>query len=91
MEGAPPGRGQRAHLHSLLPVLRTVQLIILVTVIILAVLQEGDLLQHRATQALSAVLAGRVPAQDGGGAEGGSVLPGDKARLGVHGGWGAGA
>ena len=75
LDRAPPGRGRRTHLHALLPVLRAVQLIVLVTVIVLAVLQEGDLLQHRATQALSAVLAGRVPAQDGGGAGGGGVSP----------------
>lgn len=60
-----PRAGRRAHLHTLLPVLRAVQLVVLVTVIVLAVLQERDLLQHRAAQALSAVLAGRVPAQDG--------------------------
>ena len=60
-----PRAGRRAHLHTLLPVLRAVQLVVLVTVIVLAVLQERDLLQHRAAQALSAVLAGRVPALDG--------------------------
>ena len=85
--GAP---GSRPHLHALLLVLHAVQLVVLVTVLVLAVLQEGDLLQHRAAQALFAVLAGRIPAQDRG-AEGLSVLPDDKARLGVRGGWGAGA
>ena len=38
LDRAPPGRGRRAHLHALLPVLRAVQLIVLVTVIVLAAL-----------------------------------------------------
>lgn len=66
----PEGGGEGAHLHARLPVLRAVQLIVLVAVLVLAVLQEGDLLQHRATHALFAIFAGRIPAHDMG-AEGG--------------------
>lgn len=46
--------------------LHTVQLIVLVAVLILTVLQEGNLLQHRATQALSAIFTRRIPAHDRG-------------------------
>lgn len=45
--------------------LHTVQFIILIAVFILAVLQEGYLLQHRATQALLAIFASCIPAKIG--------------------------
>lgn len=45
--------------------LHTVQFIILIAVFILAVLQEGYLLQYRATQALLAIFTGCVPAKIG--------------------------
>lgn len=63
--GALPS-GSRAHLHTLLLVLHTVQLVVLVAVLVLAVLQEGDLLQHRAAQALLPVFACCIPAHSRG-------------------------
>lgn len=45
--------------------LHTVQLIILIAVFILTVLQEGYLLQYRATQALLAIFARCIPAKTG--------------------------
>lgn len=71
----------RAHLHALLLVLHAVQLVILIAVLVLAVLQEGDLLEHGAAQAFFAVFACRIPAHNRG-AEGALVLPGDKAQMG---------
>lgn len=46
--GRGTSSGPRAHLHTLLLVLHTVQLVVLVTVFVLTVWQEGDLFQHRA-------------------------------------------
>lgn len=79
--GALPGEGmgRGAHLHPLFLVLHTVQLVVLVTVLVLTALQEGDLLQHRAAQALFAIFACRVPAHDRG-AGGALVPPGGKAQ-----------
>ena len=47
-KGRGTSPGPRAHLHTLLLVLHAVQLIVLITVFVLTVWREGDLLQHRA-------------------------------------------
>lgn len=69
IDGKPgrPSTGQwwKAHPHTLLLMLHTVQFIILIAVFILAVLQKRYLLQYRATQALLAIFAGCIPAKVG--------------------------
>lgn len=63
--GQKPGQRWKTHPHTLLLVLHAVQLIVFITVLILAVLEEGDLLQYRTAQALLAVFASCIPAKTG--------------------------